>query len=146
MKKQPIILIVDDGPGDRRLMQEALEEKAPACRVEVSADGNEALELVYNRPELRPDLIFLDLNMPRKDGREVLVELKSNPNYCEIPIVVVTTSDSSDDILFCYRNHANSVLTKPLDIDNFVKAIEEVVHYWIYSVQVPGFLTDTTKH
>jgi two-component system, chemotaxis family, response regulator Rcp1 len=129
------ILIVDDGPGDRRLMEVALQEFAPQCQIEIAVDGEQALAYL-DFCATKPALIFLDLNMPRIDGREVLRQIKSNPELKRIPVIIFTTSDDLGDILYCYENHANSVLTKPMSIDEFNLRIASVVDYWLNTVRL----------
>lgn len=136
------ILLVEDNPGDVRLTQEALKEAKASNRMNVVADGEEALQ--YLRREgrfadaVRPDLIFLDLNLPKKDGREVLAEIKSDPQLRSIPVVVLTTSNAELDILHAYDLHANCYITKPVDLDQFLHVVREIESFWLTLVALPA--------
>lgn len=136
------ILLVEDNPGDVRLTQEALKEAKASNRMNVVADGEEALQ--YLRREgrfadaIRPDLIFLDLNLPKKDGREVLAEIKSDPQLRSIPVVVLTTSNAELDILHAYDLHANCYITKPVDLDQFLRVVREIESFWLTLVALPA--------
>ena len=135
------ILMVEDNPGDVRLAQEAMKEAKMRNRLTVVHDGVEAL--AYLRREgrfaqaVRPDLILLDLNLPRKDGREVLAELKSDPDLKSIPVVVLTTSRAEQDVEGAYKLHANCYITKPVDFNQFMKVVQQIDNFWVNVVTLP---------
>jgi chemotaxis family two-component system response regulator Rcp1 len=136
------ILLVEDNPADVRLTQEALKEAANALtRLHVASDGAEALDFLHRRGEYaaapRPDLMLLDLNLPRIDGRQVLAEVKADPDLRRIPVVVLTTSPSEDDILHAYDQHVNSYIRKPVDLDQFFDVLKAIDDYWLGSVSLP---------
>ena len=128
------ILLVEDNPGDVRLTQEALKEGHVSCRLSVAADGEEATDFLWHRGKhkgsLRPDLILLDLNLPRKDGREVLREIKADPDLCRIPVVVFSSSTAPSDLNRAYTLHANCYIQKPADLDQFMGVIQSVGNFW----------------
>ena len=135
------ILLVEDNPGDVRLTVEALKEGKVHNNLAVAKDGVEAL--AYLRREgshanaNRPDLILLDLNLPRKDGREVLAEIKEDPLLRRIPVVVLTTSKAEEDILRTYDLHANCHITKPVDLDQFISVVRSIDDFWLSVVRLP---------
>jgi len=135
------ILLVEDNPGDARLAQEALKEGRMTSRLKVVVDGVEAM--AYLRREgiyadsPRPDLVLLDLNLPRKDGRQVLAEMKEDPELRRIPVVVLTTSQAGQDILRSYDLHANCYITKPVDLDRFIAVVRSIEEYWCSVVTLP---------
>lgn len=135
------ILLVDDSPADIELAIEALSRTKLANRIEVVNDGVEAL--AYLRKEgafadaVRPNLILLDLNMPRKDGREVLMELKEDPELRTIPVVVLTTSKAEEDILRSYELHCNCYIKKPVNIDQLFSIIQSIENFWFGIVELP---------
>lgn len=135
------ILLVDDNPGDVRLTMEALKEAKLLNRITNVSDGVEAI--AYLRREgkysdaTRPDLILLDLNMPKKDGREVLEEIKKDASLKRIPVVVLTTSRAEQDILKAYDLHANCYITKPVDLDQFIKVAKSIDDFWFTMVRLP---------
>lgn len=135
------ILLVEDNPGDARLAQEALKEGRMTSRLKVVVDGVEAM--AYLRREgvyadsPRPDLVLLDLNLPRKDGRQVLAEMKEDPELRRIPVVVLTTSQAGQDILRSYDLHANCYITKPVDLDRFISVVRSIEEYWCSVVTLP---------
>jgi two-component system response regulator len=135
------ILLVEDNIGDIRLTQEALEESNLMVNLRVVRDGLEAMELLHrngshaNTPH--PDLILLDLNLPRKDGREVLQEIKNDADLKRIPVVVLTTSEAESDILATYGFHANCYITKPVDMDQFIKIVKMLKDFWFTIVKLP---------
>jgi len=136
------ILLVEDNPADVRLTQEALKEAAHArTRLHVAGDGVEALEFLHRQGDFaaapRPDLMLLDLNLPRVDGRQVLAEVKGDPDLRRIPVVVLTTSPSEDDILHAYDQHVNSYIRKPVDLDEFLHVLKAIDDYWLGSVSLP---------
>ena len=135
------ILLVEDSPGDVRLTREALNESKVSNNLNVAVDGVEALaflrrEGVYADAP-RPDIILLDLNMPRKDGREVLAEIKADPELRRIPVVILTTSTSDEDILKSYDLNANCYITKPVDFTQFIKVVLAVEDFWFSIVRLP---------
>jgi CheY-like chemotaxis protein len=139
-----VILLIEDDHGDQLLTCEALSESALAQKIVVVSDGEEALEYLSHTGRysdastaLRPDLILLDLNMPKINGRQVAAKLKSDPNLQAIPIVVLSTSDYHDDVAQCYKIGVNSYVHKPTNYDDFVAAINAVEHYWLRVVQPP---------
>jgi len=136
------ILLVEDNLADVRLTQEALKEAAHArTRLHVAGDGVEALEFLHRQGSFaaapRPDLMLLDLNLPRVDGRQVLAEVKGDPELRRIPVVVLTTSPSEDDILHAYDQHVNSYIRKPVDLDQFLHVLRAIDDYWLGSVSLP---------
>ena len=136
------ILLVEDNPGDVRLTQEALGEAKVRNNLAVARDGVEAL--AYLRREspfensVRPDLFLLDLNLPRKDGREVLAEIKSDPDLRRLPVVVLTTSTAEKDILESYNLYANCYINKPVDLDQFVSIVSSIEDFWLTIVKLPS--------
>lgn len=142
MSGKPIeILLVEDNPADVRLTQEALREGKVRNNLHVARDGVEALEFLRREGKFtgspRPDLVLLDLNLPRKDGREVLAQVKDDPELKTIPIVVLTTSSAEIDILRSYSLHANCYITKPVDLEQFVKVVKTIDDFWLTVVRLP---------
>ncbi|MBI2911413.1 MAG: response regulator [Chloroflexi bacterium] len=142
MVERPIeILLVEDNPGDVRLTREALKEGKVRNRMSVARDGAEAMAFLRQEGEYadapRPHLILLDLNLPGKDGREVLEEIKADPDLMRIPIVVLTTSRAEQDILRSYELHANCYVTKPVDLDQFIKVVQAIEDFWLSIVTLP---------
>ena len=135
------ILLVDDDAGDVLLAKRALENGKIFNTMQVAKDGIEAMAYLKQEGEFvdapRPDLILLDLNMPRKDGREVLLEIKQDPDLRSIPVVVLTTSDSEQDIANMYDLHANCFITKPVDLEQFTKIVKEIKDFWFWVVKLP---------
>jgi CheY-like chemotaxis protein len=135
------VLLVEDDPGDVLMTQEAFEEHKVGNRLTVVADGAEAL--AYLRREgtyadaVRPDLVLLDLNLPRRDGREVLEEIKKDKELCQIPVVVLTTSQADEDILRSYQLHANAYVTKPVDFDRFIAVVRQIDEFFVSVVKLP---------
>ena len=139
---QPVeILLVEDNLGDARLAAEALKESKVSNRLHHVRDGVEAMEFLRRQNEYahvpQPDLILLDLNMPRKDGREVLAEIKGDPGLRLIPVVVLTTSEAEQDLLKSYDLHANAFITKPLDLDRFIEVVHAIENFWFTIVKLP---------
>lgn len=128
------ILLIEDNLGDVRLTKEALKETKLPVNLSTVIDGSEALNYLLKikgyEDAVTPDLILLDLNLPKKDGREVLKAIKTNTNLLSIPVVVLTTSNAEKDIKECYELHANCIMNKPVDFDDFFKAIKNVVEFW----------------
>lgn len=135
------ILLVEDNAGDVRLTREALKEGKVGNSLTVAPDGVEALAILRQEGryagEARPDLILLDLNLPKKDGREVLAEIKDNPMLKRIPVVVLTTSKAEEDILRTYDLHANCYITKPVDFEKFVAVVRSIDDFWLSVVRLP---------
>jgi CheY-like chemotaxis protein len=136
------ILLVEDNPGDVRLTQEALKGAKVANDMHVAKDGVEAMDYLRRRGEHadapRPDLILLDLNLPRRDGREVLAEIKADPELRSIPVVVLTTSRAEEDILKAYNLNANCYITKPVDFEQFVRVVQSIEDFWLSVVCLPA--------
>jgi chemotaxis family two-component system response regulator Rcp1 len=131
------ILLVEDNPGDVRLTVEGLKEGKVHNRLQVARDGVEAMEYLHDPANSRPDLILLDLNLPRKDGREVLLEIKSDPRLKTIPIVVLTTSRAEQDVLRSYELQANCYITKPVDLEQFMTVVRSIEDFWLTIVTLP---------
>jgi CheY-like chemotaxis protein len=135
------VLLVEDDVGDVVMTREALEEGKVLNRLHVVGDGVEALEFLHREGENphppRPDLILLDLNLPRRDGRQVLAEVKGDPDLRRIPVVVLTTSEAEEDILRSYDLHANAYVTKPVDFNRFVEVIQQIDEFFISVVRLP---------
>jgi two-component system, chemotaxis family, response regulator Rcp1 len=134
------ILLVEDSPSDVAMTLAALREGHIANDMYVASDGEEALEYLFRRGEFRdaqrPDLILLDLNLPKKDGREVLAEVKADGDLKVIPVVVLTTSAAESDVLRMYKLHANSYITKPVGFDQFLSAIQHIEEFWLSLAQL----------
>lgn len=140
---QPIeVLLVEDDPGDELMTREAFEDNKIRNTLHVVRDGQEALDFLYRRGEYteapRPDLVLLDLNLPKYDGRQVLEQIKSDPELSLIPVVVLTTSSAEEDILRSYKLHANAYVTKPVDLDQFIAAVRQIDEFFVTVVRLPG--------
>jgi len=135
------ILLVDDNPGDVRLTQEAFRDAKVQTNLHVASDGVEAMAFLQREGKYmdapRPDLVLLDLNLPKKDGREVLAEIKDDPILKTIPVVILTTSASEADILRSYRLHANCYITKPFGLEGFLDVIKSIDAFWLSVVKLP---------
>lgn len=135
------ILLVEDNPGDVRLTQEALRAGKVWNRLHHAADGHAALAFLKKEGHYgdapRPDVILLDLNLPRKDGREVLSEIKSDPLFSTIPVVILTTSKAEEDILKSYGLHANCYIVKPIDFSRFAEVVNAIENFWFCIVKLP---------
>ena len=135
------ILLVEDNPGDARLTIEAMREAKMRNRMHVVEDGVEAMAFLRRQGSFgeapRPDLILLDLNLPRKDGREVLAEVKADPDLKRIPVVILTTSRAEEDVLRAYDLHANCYVTKPVDLAQFMKIVSQIDEFWVKVVTLP---------
>jgi two-component system, chemotaxis family, response regulator Rcp1 len=140
------ILLVEDNPGDARLTIEALREGKIRNNLHHAKDGVEALEFLRREGAHAgapsPDIILLDLNLPRKDGREVLAELKEDPRLRLIPVVVLTTSEAEQDIVRTYQLHANCYITKPVDLDKFITIVRAIEDFWLAIVRLPPSAPD----
>jgi CheY-like chemotaxis protein len=135
------ILLVEDNPADVRLTREALKEHKLSNNLHVAIDGVEALNFLYKKGKYvkspRPDIIILDLNLPKKDGREVLAEIKQEKDLKRIPVVVLTSSKAEEDIVKSYNLHANCYISKPVDFDQFLKVVKSIEDFWISIVKLP---------
>ncbi|WP_342800476.1 response regulator [Nocardia sp. No.11] len=139
---QPIdILLVEDDPGDELMTREAFEDNKIGNTLHVVRDGEEALDFLYRGGAYaeapRPDLILLDLNLPKYDGRQVLEKIKADSELSHIPVVVLTTSAAEEDILRSYKLHANAYVTKPVDLDQFIAAIRQIDEFFVQVVRLP---------
>ena len=136
------VLLVEDNAGDARLTREALKEGRILNNLSVVPDGVEAMEFLRKRGRYlnspRPDLILLDLNLPRKNGREVLEEIKNDPALRRIPVMVLTTSNAEQDLTSAYNLHANCYITKPVDLDQFMTVVRSIEHFWFHIVTLPA--------
>jgi two-component system, chemotaxis family, response regulator Rcp1 len=142
MNHQPIeILLIEDNPADVRLTKEAFKEARVRNNIHVVQDGDSALAFVQQQAPYedapRPDLILLDLNLPKKDGREVLAEIKADPQIHLIPVVILTTSDDEGDVLRSYNLNANAYLVKPIDVIRFIKMVQSLSDFWLTFVKLP---------
>jgi chemotaxis family two-component system response regulator Rcp1 len=136
------ILLVEDNPGDVRLTREALKEGKVLNNLNVAGDGFEALAYLRHEDQYakspHPDIILLDLNLPRMDGRELLAIVKADPNLRRIPVVILTTSKAEEDIIKSYDLHANCYITKPVDLDQFINVVKSVEEFWFTIVKLPS--------
>lgn len=142
MASQPIeVLLVEDNPGDVRLTREALRDGKVHNNLSVAPDGVEALAFLRRQGKYadapRPDVILLDLNLPKKDGREVLEEIKADPSLARIPVVILTSSEAERDIAQAYALHANCYVTKPVDLDQFITVVKSIENFWFSIVKLP---------
>jgi CheY-like chemotaxis protein len=135
------VLLVEDDPGDVLITREVLEHNTINNVVHVASDGQEGLDFLYKRgahaDAPQPDLILLDLNLPKYDGRQLLEQIKSDADLCHIPVVVLTTSSAEEDVLESYRLHANAYVTKPVDVDQFMRAVRQIDEFFIQVVRLP---------
>jgi CheY-like chemotaxis protein len=135
------VLLVDDDPGDTLMIREAFEHNKVSNALASVADGVQAMQYLRREGEYanapRPDLILLDLNLPRKDGREVLAEIKGDPQLATIPVVVLTTSHAEEDVLKSYQLHANAYVTKPVDFDRFIEVVRQIDEFFVTVVKLP---------
>ncbi|BAZ50893.1 response regulator receiver protein [Nostoc sp. NIES-4103] len=135
------VLLVEDNPGDAQLTRIALEDSKISIHLNVVEDGVEAMAFLRKQEKYahvpHPDIVLLDLNLPRKDGREVLAEIKTDDNLKRIPVVVLTTSQAEEDVLRAYDLAANCYITKPVDFDQFVKIVQSIEHFWFAIVKLP---------
>ena len=135
------ILLVEDNPGDVRLTREALKDGKVLNHLSVVHDGQEALDYLRRRgPHAeapRPDVVLLDLNLPKRDGREVLSEIKDDPDLRRIPVVILTTSSAEQDVLEAYDLNANCYITKPVDLDQFIRVVKSISDFWLTIVKLP---------
>ena len=135
------ILVVEDNPGDARLIVEALKDSKLKNKLLVVPDGVEAMEYLHHKGKYKntnlPDLILLDLNLPKKDGREVLAEIKNDPELKKIPVVIMTISQADEDIIKTYNLHANCYIIKPIDLNQFIKVVKSIEDFWFTIVKLP---------
>lgn len=136
------ILLIEDNPGDARLAKEALMDSKIKNNLYIAIDGVDAINFLYKKGNYkevpRPDLILLDLNLPKKDGREVLEEIKNDENLKRIPVVILTTSRAEEDIIKTYNLHANCYITKPIDFEQFIKVVKSIEDFWLTIVKLPN--------
>lgn len=142
MSRPRVILIVEDNPGDVRLMREALRELKTAIDIQVAADGDEARQYLGREGQYtsapRPDLIFLDFNLPKSNSRELLRYIKADPDLSVVPVAVLTTSDADKDVRDAYDLKANCYLRKPVDLDGFLHTIRAAAHFWLDIAYMPS--------
>jgi len=135
------ILLVEDNPGDVRLTEEAFHDAAINNDLHVVRDGQAALDFLFQVRDYedapRPDLVLLDLNLPKVDGMEVLEDVKQDPDLCRIPVIILTGSEAEEDIVESYENHSNAYLTKPIDPDEFVTLVQSFEQFWLTLVELP---------
>src|SRR5687768_14957058 len=136
------VLLVEDDPGDVLLIREAFEDNKVHNRLHVASDGVEAIEFLRKQGENvgapTPDLVLLDLNLPRMDGREVLAEIKADEDLRSIPVVVLTTSKAEEDVLRSYKLHANAYVTKPVDFERFIEVVRQIDEFFVTVVKLPS--------
>jgi two-component system, chemotaxis family, response regulator Rcp1 len=136
------VLLVEDSPGDVRLTREALKDAKMHISLNVVTDGTEAMAYLrrekHHAQACRPDLILLDLNLPKKDGRDVLKEIKESDELMSIPVVILTTSASPADVEHSYKLHANCYITKPVDLKGFIKVVQSIDNFWLSVVKLPN--------
>ena len=142
MPLQPIeVLLIEDDPGDEMMTREAFEENRIGNRLHVARDGAEALDFLYQRGEHaqapRVDLILLDLNLPKYDGRQILEHIRSDPGLTHTPVVILTTSSAEEDIMSSYKLHANAFVTKPVDANRFIAAVRQIDDFFVTVVRLP---------
>ena len=140
---QPVdILLVEDNPGDVRLTQEAFRESKLTIRLNVVMDGEDALNYLFRRPPYenatRPDMILLDLNIPKKDGREVLEEIKQDESLRYVPVIILTTSNAEQDIVKTYNLKVNAYINKPVDFDRFFDIVQKIETFWLMTATLPS--------
>lgn len=135
-------LLVEDNPGDVRLTQEALKSHKVQNNLHVVTDGEQAMAFLRRQGKYadapRPDIILLDLNLPKKDGREVLAEIKSDSSLKTIPVVIITSSEAEQDVIKSYNLNANCYVTKPVNLDQFIKVVQSINDFWLTIVKLPG--------
>jgi chemotaxis family two-component system response regulator Rcp1 len=136
------ILLVEDNPGDVRLVEEIFQDGKIYNRLQVARDGEQAMDYLHQRGDFqnapRPDLILLDLNLPKKNGTEVLTEIKTDAQLHSIPVIILTASGAQEDIARAYDHYANCYLTKPIDLNQFISVVQQIKTFWLSIVQLPG--------
>ena len=136
------ILLVEDDAGDELITREAFADNKIKNNLHVARDGAEGLDFLYRRGAFtdapRPDLVLLDLNLPKYDGRQLLEKIKSDPELCDIPVVILTTSSAEEDIVRSYKLHANAYVTKPVDLNQFVNAVRQIDEFFVQVVRLPS--------
>jgi chemotaxis family two-component system response regulator Rcp1 len=141
LKKCIEILLIEDNPGDIRLTQEGFKEAKRVNRLHVVMDGIEAMDFLYKKGRftnaIRPDLILLDLNLPKKDGRKVLEVIKADSDLKRIPVLILTVSQAEEDVCRTYNLHANCYINKPVDFDQFIKVVRSIEDFWVGIVRLP---------
>jgi two-component system, chemotaxis family, response regulator Rcp1 len=137
MTPEPEVLLVEDNPGDARLYEKAFLRANPRARLHVASDGDAAQDFLFGNAQ-RPDLIVLDLNLPRRDGRELLAEIKKDQSLRRIPVIVITSSDARTDISQSYHLSANCLLTKPIALDEFLRTLDAAARFWLTVAQLPA--------
>jgi CheY-like chemotaxis protein len=142
MQKQTMeILLVEDNPGDVRLVREVFREGRVPCTFQVAVDGEEALAFLRQEGAhagaVPPDIVILDLNLPRKDGREVLAEIKADPRLRRLPVIVLTSSAADQDVMKAYDLHANCYIVKPVDLDDYSEVVRVIEDFWLATVELP---------
>ncbi len=144
------ILLIEDNPVDIRMTQEAFQDYRIANNFHVVTDGQAGMDFLYRRGEYtgapRPDLILLDLNLPKKHGREILNEVKADPDLRSIPVVIVTTSDLDEDVMGAYCHNANAYITKPIEFDDFVTMMRTIGDFWMAFVKLPSSYTSPSPN
>jgi CheY-like chemotaxis protein len=135
------VLLVEDDPGDELMTREAFQDHKLGNRLHVTRDGEEALDFLYRRgahaDAPRVDLVLLDLNLPKYDGRQVLERIRADPDLTHMPVVVLTTSSSEEDVLRSYKLHANAYVTKPVDVNDFIAAVRQIDEFFLSVVRLP---------
>jgi CheY-like chemotaxis protein len=141
-RKTVDILLIEDNPGDVRLLEEAFRELQADVRMHVARDGAEGLEYVFRQkpigPAYRPDIILLDLNLPKVSGHDVLARIKTNPDTCRIPVIVLTSSRAEADIRRAYDSHANAYLRKPATLEGLLSAAQQIKSFWMETATLPS--------
>ena len=136
------ILLVEDNPGDVRLVQETFQDGKIYNQLQIARDGEQAMDYLRKRGDYQdapqPDLILLDLNLPKKNGAEVLEEIKTDPDLHKIPVIILTASKAEEDIARAYDHYANCYLTKPIDLNLFISVVQQIKTFWLTIVQLPG--------
>jgi two-component system, chemotaxis family, response regulator Rcp1 len=136
------LLIIEDNPGDVRLLEEAFRELRANVNIQVAKDGAEGLDMVLRTGQLKghwhPDLILLDLNLPKVSGHDVLIRIKSNPKTCRIPIIILTSSRAESDVRRAYESHANAYLKKPSTLDGLMSTAQDIKNFWMETATLPS--------
>lgn len=136
------VLLIEDNPGDVRLLEEAFRELGADIHMQVAKDGAEALQMVFHTPQVKtgrnPDIILLDLNLPKVNGHDVLARIKNNPRTCRIPVIILTSSRAESDIRRAYEAHANAYLRKPTTLDGLISAAQHIKSFWMETATLPG--------